>query len=277
MHHAQMIFSAKSAPNVTLCLIQAIIFQKSYALICVYCVYNFSIDAEGGKMYNGKMLPKKSKNLTVKQKKVYDYICDFLTDNAFSPTITELATFLGVSSLRTVTQYLESLEKKGLIVRSKHQSRGIRLFNYEDMRLETVTLPVVSAAGCDNMNVFAEQSYDEFITLDRDFLKGNDPARVVVFRAMGDSMNEAGIETGDLVLTEMTTNINQKDKVVAIVDGMALIKQITFSANAIMLSPMSTDPQYRPIIMKRNFQVFGKVIDVVKNAFSGDELVYESV
>jgi len=228
-------------------------------------------------MYNGEMLNINSKTLTSKQKRVFDHICSCLKKNNTPPTITELANFLGVSSLRTVTQYLESLEKKGLIIRSRHQSRGIRLATYSDSILETVTLPIVSAAGCDNMNVFAEQTYDEFITIDRDFLKGHGPEKVVIFRAMGDSMVDAGIETGDLVLTEMTTDINQKDKVVAIVDGMALIKQINFSANAVILAPMSHDPQYRPIIMKRNFQVFGKVVDVIKNSLGGDELVYENI
>ncbi|EKE18898.1 MAG: hypothetical protein ACD_9C00203G0002 [uncultured bacterium] len=223
------------------------------------------------------MLNQNSKTLTSKQKRVFDYISNCLEKSNVSPTISELAKFLGVSSLRTVTQYLESLEKKGFIVRSRHQSRGIRLAARIDAVLETVTLPVICSAGCDNMNVFAEQTFDEFITLDRDFLKGNSPEKVVVFRAMGDSMVDAGIETGDLVLTEMTDDIKQKDKVVAIVDGMALIKQINFSSNAVILAPMSHDPQYRPIIMKRNFQVFGKVIEVIKNSFKGEELVYENL
>lgn len=245
--------------------------------MCVYCVHNFGIDTQGAKMYNGQMLNRNSKTLTSKQKRVFDYICDFLVKSKSSPTISEIAEFLGVSSSRTVTQYLESLERKGLIIRSHHQSRGIRLAAHVDMELQTVSLPVISAAGCDNMSVFAEQTFDEFITLDRDFLKGHNPEKVVVFRAMGDSMVDAGIETGDLVLTEMTTDIKQKDNVVAIVDGMALIKQISISPNAVILSPMSHDPQYRPIIMKRDFQVFGKVVDVIKNSFGGEELVYESV
>jgi repressor LexA len=223
------------------------------------------------------MLNRNSKTLTSKQKRVFDYISICLEKSNVSPTITELAKFLGVSSLRTVTQYLESLEKKGLIKRGHHQSRGIRLVQKNAEEFEMVTLPVICSAGCDNMNVFAEQTFDEFVTIDRDFLKGNSPEKVVVFRAMGDSMVDAGIETGDLVLTEMTTDINQKDKVVAIVDGMALIKQINFSQNAVILAPMSQDPQYRPIIMKRNFQVFGKVIEVIKNSFGGEELVYENI
>ncbi|EKE10585.1 MAG: hypothetical protein ACD_15C00237G0001 [uncultured bacterium] len=230
------------------------------------------------------MSNKKSKILTSKQKRVFDYICSCLEVNNISPTISELAKFLGVSSLRTVTQYLESLERKGLIIRSHCQSRGIRLTSQSDALIQTVTLPVVSSAGCDNMSVFAEQTYDEFITLDREFLKNHNPKKVVVFRAMGDSMEDGGIETGDLVLTEMTSDlpigqagINQKDKVVAIVDGMAIIKQINFSPNAVILAPMSHDPKYRPIIMKRNFQVFGKVIEVIKSSFAGEELVYEKI
>lgn len=221
------------------------------------------------------MIQNKHKNLTPKQKKVFDYIVSFIEEKSFSPTISEIADFLGVSSLRTVTQYLESLEKKQIIVRGKGSSRGIKLI--ETKEFETVMLPVLSMAGCDNMNVFAERHFDEFITLDRDFLKGNDPQKVVVFRAMGDSMEDGGIETGDLVLTEITADINQKDKVVAIVDGMALIKQINFTSNAVILAPMSKDPQYRPIIMKRNFQVFGKVIEVIKNSFTTEELVYETI
>lgn len=223
------------------------------------------------------MTTQKSKNLTVKQKRVFDFICACLEKSNVAPTIAELAEFLGVSSLRTVTQYLESLEKKGLIVRSRNQGRGIRLVCVDNSAPRTVMLPVVSSAGCDNLNVFAEQSFNEFVTLDREFLQGNLPEKMVVFRAMGSSMTDAGIESGDLVLTQVTQDIAPKDKVVAIVDGMAVIKQINFSENAVILRPMSSDPQYRPIIMQRNFEVFGKVIDVIKNSLGGEELVYESI
>ena len=64
---------------------------------------------------------------------------------------------------------------------------------------------------------------------------------------------------------------------IAVVDGMALIKQIHFTDNAVILSPMTQDQQYRPIIMKRDFKVFGKVIDVIKNSFGGEELTYETI
>lgn len=222
------------------------------------------------------MRQKKSQNLTLKQNRVYEFIREYISKNFESPTILELKNFLQVSSLRTVTQYLESLERKNLIIRQRNVSRGIKLIESAS-DLQTVVLPVLSSAGCDNMNVFAEQNFEEFVTLDKDFLRGLNEKRVVVFRAVGDSMVDAGIENGDLVLTEITSEVMDRDKVVAVVDGMALIKQINFSANAVILTPMSKDPQYRPIIMKRDFQVFGKVIEVIKNSFSPRELVYENI
>lgn len=216
------------------------------------------------------------KTLTLKQKKVFEYIRTYLEENGISPTIGEIAEYMCVSSLRTVTQYLESLQKKDLITRVRHTSRGIRL-RTATVRTETVTLPVLSAAGCDNMEVFAERSFDEFITIDKEFLRGCDPHGVFVFRAMGQSMKDAGIDTGDLALAEQSQDVKLKDNVVAIVDGMAVIKRISFSPNAVVLSPVSSDLQYRPIIMKRDFQVFGKVIEVIKNSFDEEELVYEEL
>lgn len=245
--------------------------------MCVYCVYNFRFYTQTSKMYNKKMQDKNLHTLTKKQQKVYTFICECIEMKGNSPTVFELAEFLGVSSLRTVTQYLESLQKKQLITRVKHQSRGIRLLNNAGIVSSMVTLPVVSAAGCDNLSVYAEEHYDEFVTIDSDFLHGRNPKNIVVVKAIGDSMLDAGITTGDFVLMEKTTNISEKDKVVAIVDGMAVIKQISFSPNAVILSPMSHDSQYRQIIMKKDFQVFGKVVEVIKNSFEGKELVYENI
>src|SRR6266704_761855 len=105
--------------------------------MCVHCVHNINLVTQTQKMYNGEMLNKNSKSLTSKQKRVLEYISSFLDENKVSPTILQLAKFLGVSSLRTVTQYLESLEKKGFIVRSHHQARGIRLVTNNDTALET--------------------------------------------------------------------------------------------------------------------------------------------
>jgi len=218
----------------------------------------------------------KRKILTTKQQRAYEAIRNYIKKNGKSPTVTELAKLLYVSSLRTVTQYLESLEKKGLILRERHQSRGIRLTNLDDNQPKTITLPVVSAAGCDNLNIYADQIFDEHVAVDYSFLNGKEIKKMVIVKAVGGSMRDGNINDGDLVLTEMTKDIMEGDRIVSIINGMATIKKIHFAKNAVILNPMSSNPNYHPIIMKENFKVFGKVVDVIRNVKS-EELVYEEV
>lgn len=220
------------------------------------------------------MTIKNTKTLTLKQQRVYDFLSAQIARCGESPTVVEIARFLGVSSLRTVTQYLEALERKELIFRLGRQSRGIRLVGQSPVM--TVTIPVLSNAGCDNMSVFAEQVVGEYVTVDRVFLHGCSADQIFAFRAVGDSMVGAGIETGDLVLVERGAPLRQKDAVVAVVDGMAVIKQIHFSPNAVILHPVTKNPGYAPIVMRKDFPVFGKVINVIKDVPMDPGLVYET-
>lgn len=208
--------------------------------------------------------------LTAKQQKVYDFIRLNLHKYGVPPTITELATFLGAKSLRTVTQILQSLENKGLIARSRYQSRGIQLVEAES---QIVTVPVVSAAGCDNLNVFAQENHGEYISLDRGFLEGTKRKDAVVIKAVGDSMKDANILSGDYVLVHLTKDVINNDIVAAVVNGMAVIKKYSKTANAVVLSPMSGSSEYSPIIMKEDFDVLGKVIQIIKNP-KNEEIVY---
>lgn len=199
--------------------------------------------------------------LTKKQGGVYIFIKDFIQRNGKSPTITEIRDFLKAKSLRTVTQYLEILEKKGFITRNKSKHRSINLA--EGHRFETITLPVLASAGCDNRSILAEQKFDEYITVSKDVISDNKNA--VVIKAVGNSMQDAGINNEDYVLVEKTEDVKDDDIVIAIIDEVAVVKKISFANNAIILSPVSLDKSYKPIIMNKNFKIFGKVIDVIKN------------
>lgn len=213
----------------------------------------------------------KQPTLTAKQQQVYRLIEEYIEKHGVSPTVTELGTFLQVNSLRTITQILEALERKQLISRSRYQSRGIKLVDEDS---ETVAVPVVSAAGCDNLSIFAQETFGEYITLAKDFLQGKKREQAVVIKAVGDSMTDAGIEDGDYVLTELTQDVINGDKVVAIVNSMAVIKKYAKTKNAVVLSPMSDNPEYSQIIMTEDFdQIIGKVIDIIKNP-KNEEIVY---
>jgi repressor LexA len=208
--------------------------------------------------------------LTAKQQNVYNFIKQIIDKDGVSPKISEIATFLEAKSLRTVTQILQALENKGLISRSRYQSRGIQLAESES---QTVTVPVVSAAGCDNLSVFAQENYGEYISLDKNFLEGAKHKESVVIKAVGDSMKDANILSGDYVLVHLTKDVINGDIVCAVINGMAVIKKYGKTANAVVLSPMSDSSEYSPIIMKEDFEVLGKVIQIIKNP-KNEEIVY---
>lgn len=223
-------------------------------------------------------MPNKPIRLTEKQKNFYESLKQLMEKNGESPTVAELVRRMKLSSPRAVTQYLESLERKGLIERRRYERRGIRLkgatgetFGYDINgtagNIETVMIPVIASAGCDNVNVFAERWFGDFICIAPELLQGRKKDRVVCVRAVGDSMVDAGIKPGDYVLVdvvESTDLVHEGDLVVAIIDSFAVIKKIEFATNAIILHPVSSDPQYQPILLTRDFRIFGKVIDVIR-------------
>lgn len=213
--------------------------------------------------------------LTEKQKQFYESLKHMIEKSGESPTVAELVSLMKFSSPRAVTQYLESLERKGLIERRRYERRGIRLVEMNEVEGEgivanrkgviaTVNIPVLASAGCDHMAIFAQRNFGDYICVATDLLKGVKKDNVVCVKAVGDSMVDAGIKSGDYVLVEVTEGVNENDLVVAIVDSFAVIKKIEFASNAVILRPVSSDPQYKPIILRRDFQIFGKVIDVIR-------------
>lgn len=200
--------------------------------------------------------------LTSNQQRVYDFIRTRIYQDGQAPTLGEIAGEIEAGSLRSVTQYLESLERKGLIKRNRYAQRGIELIERGDE--EFVTLPVFASAGCGSPSIIAERTFDEYIKVAKGFLQGQQDDLFVI-KASGRSMVDAGIADGSYVLVKMTEHVTPNDLVVAIVDDTAVIKKISFADNAVILSPVSPDKSYQPIIiMDRDFKVFGKVVKVIK-------------
>lgn len=215
--------------------------------------------------------------LTSKQKAFYDSLKKLMEKSGQSPTVSELVRLMKFSSPRAVTQYLESLESKGLIERRRYEARGIRIVsdgqNDEGGNsIATINIPVIASAGCDQMAVYAQRNFGDYICVGTELLQGVKKDNVVCVKAVGDSMVDAGINTGDYVLVEMTQGVHENDLVVAIIDNFAVIKKIEFASNAVILRPVSSDPQYKPIILRKDFQIFGRVIDVIRLKTKTEEM-----
>ncbi len=204
--------------------------------------------------------------LTHKQQRVLENIRLYVEAKGVPPTLEELKKNLGLKSLRTVTQYLEALERKGYILRRKHAHRNIELRAVDAANHATtlVSVPVVANVGCDDLSVFAQEHSDEVLQVDKHIVE--EAGEIVAVRAIGDSMLDAGINSGDYILVQFTDNVKSGDRVAAIVGDMVTVKRLERRQGVTVLYPESKDPKYKPIVLHEDFKIAGKVLCIIPAA-----------
>ncbi len=214
--------------------------------------------------------------LTPKQKEVFDLIVSFSKKNkGDTPTLDWLRQELGCQSINSVVKHLKALEVKGAIARRKHAKENniiiLEKKNTPGPRL--VSIPVIASVGCDNMSVFAQESVDEYLTVDSSLIGKK---RLVAIRAEGDSMNDAGVENGDYALVEILENgepIKNGEIVTAIIDGMAVLKRYEKKDGLVILYPQSKNPQHKPIIVNQSFRIIGRLWQLIPG-FAEDDFSF---
>ncbi len=153
---------------------------------------------------------------------------------------------------------------------------------------QTVSVPVVGNVGCDDLSLFAQEQYDEFLEVDKTIADGpyrgeevaprgaGEEGGIVAVRAVGDSMQDAGINPGDYVLIRFTDEAQNGDRVAAIVGDMVTVKRYEKKNGVTILYPESKNPKYRPIVLREDFKIAGKVLCVIPNPNAEiTEVVYE--
>lgn len=197
------------------------------------------------------------KNLTTNQEKVLQTIKGFIEKKGFSPTFEELREALSKKGLilksnNSLVQYLESLEKKGVIQRF-NKARGIRLLNETVKNFVAVSL--LGQANCGQALSFAEDVAEDYINISKEYVRDNEKD-FFFLKAVGDSMDKAGIKNGDLVLVKRTEAEPSKNQiVVAVINGLGTIKKFRKIDGTPVLVPDSTNPEHQPIILHPDDQV----------------------
>ncbi len=202
--------------------------------------------------------------LTKKQKKVLELIYNFLENSGFPPTLADLKAELGVSSNQSVLNFLEILEKKQCIKRAEGQARSIKILPLGLKILEKKQLaPVMgmSAAG-PYIESFAE-AFTSWTPLSEQIFKNEkiNKARdeVFVIQISGDSMINAGIDDGDMLLIKKSKEFKSGDIVVARTDAGTTVKRFIAEGGKRYLKP--ENPAYENlVIIPGEVQFQGKVI-----------------
>lgn len=214
-------------------------------------------------------VPVAIRTLTPKQKETLDFIRSYISRRGMSPLVTDIQEEFNLSSLRSVTQRLDALERKGLIQRNRFQHRGVSIPNENPFSTQGgfVQVPVLASVGCDQQTIFAQEQFGEYLTVDKAMLDYH--RDVVAFKATGGSMIDAGIHNGDYVLVEKTPYAENGDRVVAIVGDMAVLKRFQRAGTNIILQPEAKG--YQPIVVNENFKIFGKFIKTIPMNFRSQD------
>jgi len=195
-----------------------------------------------------------------RQRQILDFISQFIQKNGFAPSLTEIASALGVSSLATVHEHLAAMAKKGVIKRFQGSVRGIEIVSPEASKLTGgVELPVLGfiAAGAP-IEPYTDPHAS--MSVPPGMLSGK--KRSFVLQVKGNSMIEEGILDGDYVVIEQKEIANNGDIVVAILEnGFATLKRFFKEATRVRLEPANS--QMSPIFAK-NVRIQGKVVGVVR-------------
>lgn len=128
------------------------------------------------------------------------------------------------------------------------------------MNVQTVKVPLLGDVAC-GTPIFAEENIDAFIPVSHKFIKPSN--RYFILRASGDSMDDAGINDGDLVLIRQQQTAQSGDHVVALIDDEATIKEFHLNENMIVLKPKSKNSKHQPIVLTNDFRIQGVVETVI--------------
>lgn len=175
--------------------------------------------------------------LTDRQQQIWNYLVTYVDRHGYPPTVREIGEEVGLASPSTVHAHLANLERAGLLKRDPTKPRALELIGREREEPApaempgAVSLPLLGqiAAGAP---LLAEQNVEDYLTMPSS-TKGD-----FMLRVRGDSMIEAGILDGDLVIVRTAQDARNGEIVVALVgDDEATVKTFYREAGRIRLQP----------------------------------------
>jgi repressor LexA len=202
-------------------------------------------------------------DLTPTQEDILNFITETIRKHDRSPTIREIGERAGISSTNGVRYHLSILEKLGYIKRSKGISRGIEWLEHhvkQEAARNTVEIPMVGrvAAG---VPVLAEENIEGRIAVDEMIARDEE---CFALRVNGDSMKNAGIINGDVVIVSPQPEAKNGDIVVAMLGDEATVKTYVASKGKAILRP--ENPDYDDIMLDKrgDVRVLGRVVGLMR-------------
>lgn len=198
--------------------------------------------------------------ITAKQQQILDYLKEEILNKGYPPAVREICKAVGLKSTSSVHAHLETLEKNGYIRRDPTKPRAIEIIDdtFNLTRRELVNVPIVGTVAA-GQPLLAVENIENYFPFPPSMLPN---AQTFMLRVKGESMINAGIYDGDLILVEQKKTARDGDIVVALIDDSATVKTFYKEKNRIRLQP--ENDTMAPIFADK-VTIIGKVIGLFRS------------
>lgn len=199
-------------------------------------------------------------NLSAKQQEILEYLKDCILKKGYPPAVREICEAVKLKSTSSVHAHLETLEEKGFIRKDPTKPRAIEILDdtFNLTRRELVNVPIVGAVSC-GAPILANENIEGYFPVPPEYLHNKES---FMLKVKGDSMINAGIFHGDLVLVEKANTARNSDIVVALIEDSATVKTFYKENGHIRLQPENDTMD--PIIVEGDMSILGKVIGLFR-------------
>lgn len=200
--------------------------------------------------------------LTKRQAMILDYIKAEIQRKGYPPSVREIAEAVGLSSPSTVHAHLNALETKGYIRRDPLKPRALEVLGGKQPTFpqnhEMIDVPIVGKISA-GLPAFADEQIEEYFPLPLDYFHASNP--LFILRVNGESMIEAGIHNGDMLIVESAKTAYNGEIVVALIDDEATVKTFYREYGRIRLQPENSTME--PIYVD-HCEIIGKPIGLMR-------------
>jgi repressor LexA len=202
--------------------------------------------------------------LTDKQRRVLELIADAIERDGYPPTYQQLCDILGFSSKNGVKKHIDALVAKGYLEKDS-SARALRIIapEFKPRSVDEFSVPVIGhvAAG---FPFLADENVERYVPVPRHLIKSE--GRYYALRVRGDSMINAGIFDGDLVIVKAVSVANHNDIVVALISDEVTVKRFIVDGTIKYLK--AENPAYHDIYPQESWSIQGKVVGLIRENFN---------
>jgi repressor LexA len=200
-------------------------------------------------------------DITQKQIEILLYIKSEVQRQGYPPAVREICKGVNLKSTSTVHSHLEKLESKGYIRKDPTKPRAIEILDKNDDFLltqkKTVDIPILGRVTA-GTPILAVENIEDTYPVPIELVEGHD---VFMLKIQGESMIDAGILDGDLVLVQEQKSAINGDIIVALLEEEATVKRFFKEKDRIRLQP---ENQFMKPIYPNNISILGKVIGLYR-------------